>query len=212
MSNDSQENRDWEAIEVDVRAGVLSWRAMGKKHGLSHTAIYNKAKREGWERDLSGKIKQQARNKVNKALANKNDDTLTDDEKEVIEAAATAIKDVILSHRKDIDRFRTLATDMLTELEQHSKKETWDKVLKALVKNDMNTLAKLVQKMTSLPVRIKGLAELSSTLKNLITLERQAFSVDANDDDTGYGRQLTDLERSARIAALLERGRERRAG
>jgi len=41
---------DWEAVERDYRAGTLSLRELSRKHGCSHSAIANRAGREGWTR------------------------------------------------------------------------------------------------------------------------------------------------------------------
>jgi hypothetical protein len=41
---------DWLAIERDYRAGLLSLRALGQKHGCSHSTIANFAGRHGWTR------------------------------------------------------------------------------------------------------------------------------------------------------------------
>lgn len=51
---------DWEAVERDYRAGLLSVREIGLAHGVSHTAINKRAKKHGWDRDLKGKIRAKA--------------------------------------------------------------------------------------------------------------------------------------------------------
>ena len=51
---------DWEAIERAYRAGLLSIREIASAHEVSHTAINKRAKRDGWERDLSEKIQAKA--------------------------------------------------------------------------------------------------------------------------------------------------------
>ena len=47
---------DWESIERDYRAGLLSVREIAAAQGVSHTAIQKRAKVEGWDRDLKAKI------------------------------------------------------------------------------------------------------------------------------------------------------------
>lgn len=42
---------DWNAVEHDYRAGVLSLRELARKHECSHSAIANFAGRHGWIRD-----------------------------------------------------------------------------------------------------------------------------------------------------------------
>ena len=42
---------DWAAVEVDYRAGRLSLRELGEKHGCSHSTIANFASRHAWSRN-----------------------------------------------------------------------------------------------------------------------------------------------------------------
>lgn len=55
---------DWEAIEKDYRAGVLSIAAVSEKHGVSASQIKVKAKSGEWTRDLSAAIKARTKAKV----------------------------------------------------------------------------------------------------------------------------------------------------
>lgn len=55
---------DWEAIERDYRAGVLTVREISSKHGVDPSSITSKVKKFGWSRDLSGAIKKRTKEKV----------------------------------------------------------------------------------------------------------------------------------------------------
>lgn len=48
MTSAPKPNADWESVEREYRAGVLSVREIGKAAGVSHVAVLKKAKREGW--------------------------------------------------------------------------------------------------------------------------------------------------------------------
>jgi hypothetical protein len=48
---------DWEAIEREYRAGQLTVVEIGRQHGLSHTAINKRAKRDGWTRNLADRVR-----------------------------------------------------------------------------------------------------------------------------------------------------------
>ena len=50
---------DWEAIEREYRAGQLTVVEIGRQHGLSHTAINKRAKRDGWTRNLAGRVRKE---------------------------------------------------------------------------------------------------------------------------------------------------------
>jgi hypothetical protein len=48
---------DWESIEREYRAGRLTVAEIGRQHGLSHTAINKRAKRDGWTRNLADAVR-----------------------------------------------------------------------------------------------------------------------------------------------------------
>ena len=50
---------DWEAIEREYRAGQLTVVEIGRQHGLSHTAINKRAKRDGWTRNLANRVRKE---------------------------------------------------------------------------------------------------------------------------------------------------------
>ena len=50
---------DWELIERDYRAGQFAVVEIGRQHGLSHTAINKRAKRDGWTRDLTDNVRKE---------------------------------------------------------------------------------------------------------------------------------------------------------
>ena len=129
---------DWDRIEPLYRAGVRSLKDIGSEFGVSAPGILKKAKKEGWSRDLSGKIRAKAEAQVNAAAVNASVNAETKvRERDVIEANAQAIANALLSHRKDIARNRGLANKLLTELEaQVDNPEEFEKLgetLKVLI-------------------------------------------------------------------------------
>lgn len=199
---------DWERIEADYRAGLLSVREIGAAQGVSHVAIAKRAKRDGWERDLGAKIKAKAdalvtsRTVTSEVTAER---AVTD--RAIIEANAEVIANVRLSHRKDIGRARTLAMTLLEELEtQTSNRELLDELGEILGgKNDENGISDkmmaLYHAITSLPGRTKTMKDLGDTLHKLITLERDAYGIapqptttNLNVADGRKAQELTDDE------------------
>ena len=59
---------DWETLAVHYRAGIRSYKDMGAEFDVSDAAIIKKARKEGWTRDLKGKIKAKADKLVSAAL------------------------------------------------------------------------------------------------------------------------------------------------
>jgi hypothetical protein len=174
---------DWERIEADYRAGLLSLREIAGAHGITHGAINKRAKRDGWERDLAAKIKAKAdalvsRRSVSIEVAAQK--TVT--ERQIIEANASRIAQVRGEHRSDITRARTLALKMLSELEGQTDGVELLNQLGEMLRNPdergNDRLNDLYQKIISNSGRVDTLKKLSETLKNLIGLEREAYGID----------------------------------
>lgn len=192
---------DWEKIELDYRSNVKTLRQIADEHGLAHSSIAKRAKRDNWTRDLAAKIKAKSEELVNKSLANKpaNKETRIS-EQQIIDANATAITNIRLGQRKDIQRSRKIAMSLFDELEHQvgiENVENLEKLGELLRSDDdkgRDALNDLYMKIISMPGRVKSMKDLSDTLKTLIALERQAFGLD--DDNNKPVDALT---------ALLER-------
>jgi DNA-binding MurR/RpiR family transcriptional regulator len=81
---------DWEAIEKQYRAGVLTVREIARQGGVSHTAINKRAKDSGWPRDLTAKV----REAVSTGLVSTEVSSTADarrTEREIIEEAAHTV-------------------------------------------------------------------------------------------------------------------------
>src|SRR5471030_833222 len=118
MAQTEKATPDWERIESDYRAGLLSVREIASSQGMSHTAIQKRASKDGWTRDLGAKVRAKAdslvaKRQVAKVVATEKVET----ERQLVEATAQVIADVRMSHRTDITRFRRLVLDLLAEIE-----------------------------------------------------------------------------------------------
>ena len=145
---------DWEGVERDYSAGLLTLREIGEKYGISHTAIRKKAEKEDWSKDLSAKIAKEAEKKVSK-LQVSNDVSKKTTEKEIIEINAQALVNVKLNHRKSIKRVNDLVDTLFEEIEELSTHKNAD----------------------NLPVRVDMTKKLMDTLRISIDKERQAFGI-----------------------------------
>lgn len=211
----SAKSADWERIELDYRAGVKTLRQIADEHGITHGAVNKRAKRDGWERDLSGKIHAKADALVSMAaVSNGVSKEARIAETLVVEANARAIADVRLSHRKDIHRARNLTNALLDELEQQTDPETLGALRELgdlLRKPDdrgQDKLNDIYQAVISLPERSKTMKVLAESLQKLVDMERVAFSMDAQDKAAGVqdeGKKALDRMATAEILALRER-------
>ncbi len=183
---------DREKLELDYRAGLHTFREMAEVHGLSGPRIKQIADEEGWERDLGAKIRQTAAVKLSKAqVATSPEKAAT--ERQIVEQGADNIVTIVLAHRRDATRTRTLAMTMLAELEVSTKAplllhEMHDFLAKAAVGEEIPPAllnradAALGQAMT-LGNRASVLKCLSEALSKAITLEREAFGIGMGDPD-----------------------------
>lgn len=180
---------DYARIEPDWRAGIKSPKQLASEYEadtgtkVSHTAIIKHFTKLGVPRDLSQKIKDKAEAMVSQSMvAGKvSAETLAKDT-EIIEANATAIATIQLDHRKDIKRHRLLAMKLLQEIEAETDdSELFEKLGELMLSPDASgkdRLNELYHKVISTPSRIDSMKKLSETLKNLISLERQALGLD----------------------------------
>ncbi|TEU23357.1 hypothetical protein [Alkanindiges illinoisensis] len=206
---------DWKKIELDYRAGVKSLRQIASENGISDTAIRKRAKKDEWTRDLSARIQAKADDLVRKDQVRAEVRTRTTvSEREIVESNAQAIATIQLNHRKDIQRSRNIAMNLMAELEQQSGLDNADLLeqLGDLMRNEddkgQDKLNDLYCKIISLPGRAKTMKDLGESLRVLIGLERQAFNMDsANINDSvagGTGKQMSDAERAVRLSRLLQ--------
>lgn len=175
---------DWERIELDYRAGIKTLRQIADEHGISNPAIAKRAKKEGWERDLSAKIAKKAEILVSKEMVSREvskEKMLT--EQVIIDANANASATVQLRQRKDVARYQDLVNKLFDELDTISGNENAAALeqLSTLIENEAlageEALA-VFNRVSSLPSRVKVAKDLGDTIAKLIPLERAIYKMD----------------------------------
>jgi hypothetical protein len=199
---------DWEAVEMQYRAGIRSLKDIGREFGVSDAGIIKRAKRDSWERDLKAKIQAKADAKVSAALVSAEvsaEAKLT--EALVIETESTVQARIRLGHRKDIGRYRALALQLVGELEhQTDSGELYAQLFELLTdleadSEDSSAAAKerqrkrreAFERAMSLGGRTKTMKDLADTLKTLVGLEREAFGLETA--AAGDGSFIAKIER-----------------
>lgn len=191
MSDTDKQQADWERIESEYRAGILSLREIAARQGITEGAIRKKAKRLGWPRDLRRKIQQRAtdlderqqallaREKEGKALPA----TLADlREAEIIEVAARNVAVVRMKHREDIDRLRQLARALVIELQlMTGERQMLSDLAHKLAADKVisGDQVRALEKALSATGRSTLLQRLAETTKTIVALEREAYGMDA---------------------------------
>lgn len=181
---------DWEAVELHYRSGIRSLKDIGAEFGVSDAGIIKRAKRDGWTRDLSAKIKAKADAKVSAAAVSAEVSVQrAANENQIVEANAELQARVRREQRTDISRSRKLVMTLLTELELQTDNvglleqlaellyDPGEKPTKAQ-QDAQDKRMELFQKVISLGGRTSTMKSLADSLKTLVALEREAFGID----------------------------------
>lgn len=195
---------DWERIELQYRAGILSLREIAEANDnvVSDTAIRKRAKKFGWERDLGPKIMARADAMVRAVAVQPEGSQKEPDanlpanlpdipvkrapEKDTIEANALAVAEVRLRHRSDIARARDMVRKLLDELHSITDRPDLIEALEDALSDEdggeagaqrRRKLHELLAQVTGLPSRVGSIKGLAEALKNLIGLEREAWGL-----------------------------------
>lgn len=198
MANPVEENKyrkkvDWEAMRPDWVAGIKTVLQLSEEHAVSRAAILKHWAKLGVDRDLAGKIKAKADALVTRTLVT---DQVTAGarvtENEIIDANALNSAAIQINERKDISRARSVAMNLLEELEsQVVNKDLYENLGEILGSDDEKSATKLndiYQKVISFSGRTDNMKKLGETLKTLIDLERRVWKIDGDLPDPGDGR------------------------
>jgi len=166
---------DWEAIEREYRAGQLSVREIGRQYGVSHVAILKRVKDSSWERDLAPQVQEE----ITRAIVTTpeittgvtNTHTREEDEAIVKAGAERALK-VIELHRKDAKKQGEILRDLTSILRKRVPDSETTLDFDDL--KDVSTIAR----------------NASGALKNLSTIERQAYGIDLKGEGEGGGGEV----------------------
>ena len=175
---------DWEGVERDYSAGLLSLRELADKHGTKESSIRYKANQKDWTRDLSKKIEQKTNEKLRKTeLRTELRSEKAISEKEIIEVNAQAIVNIKLAHRGDIRKSKNIVNALFDELELTTDNrelfEQLGELLRQESESGQDKLNDIYKKCISMPQRIDGVKKLTDALKTMIGLEREAYDITA---------------------------------
>lgn len=203
---------DWEAVEREYRAGVRSLKDIGAEFSVSAPGIVQRAKKLGWERDLSAKIKQSAENKVNAAQVNAAvNATKLISERQIVEANASILADKVLNQREDVKRSRATVQRLWAlvdaELDHPEELKSLGELMACPDENGNDKLNDLYHAAIGLPQQIKNVKLLADAIKIMIELERKVLKIDDHPDsnDAAQVSSMNDAQRASRIAFLLSK-------
>lgn len=173
---------DWERIEVDYRAGILSVREIAKRQGVSHVAIQKRAEREGWERDLSGKIRAKADALIAKQAVVVEPTNLPKElTSAVIKENGEQLASVMLTQRRSVARAHALCMRLFDELEATTTNPELFATLGEFLREEGGDAAAkrsaAFEKVMTFTSRVDNMKKLGETLKNLVAVERDIYGL-----------------------------------
>lgn len=170
-----RERIDWETIARDYRAGMISIRAIAKKHSVSDKAIRDKAEQLGWTRDLSDRIRTETKSALLRTAEGGNDEQIVAEK--VQEGVA-----IIRTHQKAIGRGQEVCEAIMESLSARlANADELEAFIVEETKDDENTKRRAAMlKLIDLPAQAEVAQKLSNTMKTFIGLQRQAHGIDAN--------------------------------
>ena len=192
---------DWERIEVEYRAGILSIREIARRNGCSHQAIVKHAKNNSWERDLTARVQLAIKQKLAQKVTGEEEQLpkkLPMDERQLIDQAAEDVVGVVVLHRKHARKAREAVELLLEQLmdaagnrvviEEEIDKETGED--HSTARRDRMLRAVSLQSHSVISVN------LANSFKTLVAIERQAYSLDEEGPEkkSPLGEILTDLD------------------
>ena len=186
MANEQKPKRpavDWEAVEREYRVGIKTLRQIASEHGVSNPAIVKRAKRDGWERDLTAKIRDKAESLVSKQLVSAEvSKEARIAERHIVDANAEMMASVISGHHNLLTRLRGIAMLLMDRLEAELEgTDLFIQLGEMMASPDefgVDKAGDLYRKVIALPTQTDTAKKLSEMLKTIIELERKVFKID----------------------------------
>lgn len=182
MAQEKKAAPDWERIECDYRAGILSVREIAASQGITHGAINKRAKRDGWERDLSAKIRAKADGLVAKqAIVVEAPGLSKEVTAAVIKENSEQLASVMLTQRRSVARAHKLCMSLLEELEATTTNPELFATLGEFLREEGGDAAAkrsaAFEKVMTFTSRVENMKKLGETLRNLVTVERDIYGL-----------------------------------
>lgn len=217
---------DWASLEREYRIGRKSVRDLAKQFGCGPATITERAKKEGWERDLSGDVRRSVNNKlVEKAKAKaKAAPAAKQEDADAVDAAADEAVAVVESHRVDVSMARGLGKEMHARLrallddvervvlaEKQRRQDAHDEWLRMKADDRPKKQPQPMTDLQELNLRFAILDNAASIYKTLsqpiqryIELERKAYNLD-DDGPKGDLAELFELVSGSKTSSPMAR-------
>lgn len=199
MTDQAPRQINWDGIQAEYRAGNKSNVVLAASYGLSEAAIRKRAKRDGWQRDLSAAVKEATKEAlVMDAVRRVRADDQARSDQDIIDAAAEESAGIVRRHRRDIGRLADTVRVLGEQLADAAEsRERLIEIIKATSSPKAPKAAEAMRRAVSLPTHATVARDLTTAAKTLISLERQAFDLGGSEVDAGIESWLKKLEDAA---------------
>jgi hypothetical protein len=172
---------DWAACEADYRSGSLSNRQLAELYGCGESGVRDRAKRFGWQRDLSEAVRKATNAKLLRAELRSADPR---SDAQIVDDGAELRAAVIRAQRVTIGRGQKAVEELFSELEEGNKNR--DEIEAAILEETKGVgqaqRRGMMLRAVALPTRSTVLVNLANAAKTFTGLERQAFNIDVATD------------------------------
>lgn len=178
---------DWDAIYAEFRLDLYSNRELAGRHGISEAGIRKKAKKEGWCKDLSGRVKEAVRAKMVRADGEDGSRgvrgaSMRTLDAAIVDAAAQKMLSIQNRHRAQLKKLTNFAEGLMDELARIDASlaeiDKWLDEDEGRLASD-GVMAKRL-KLNSFKASV--LESLARTYHRLLPLERQSYGLDMQED------------------------------
>lgn len=199
----------WDGIWNRYITGLSTVADIAREFGVSETAIKNKAKEDGWVRDLAAQVNAEAAkitamreaaietNAKRKLIAEAQSDeklpAVNPNEQQIIEIVAERQVDIVFQERKDVAIARSVATKLYEELSgQIAEGQKLDELMAQIDEledatyNQKTHFKKKLEHIIGFGGRVDSCLKLSNALKTLIELERKVNKINDQDSEETF--------------------------
>lgn len=158
----------------------MTIRELAKQFGVSRGTIASRAKRNGWDRDLSGRVKQAATAQLlrDSAASADNKADKAKSERDLVRTAAARVVEIVRQHRGTLGQLHETARKLLGVVTRYA--DLADKQAKARTGKGRD---KFNDEMATLRAAlgvhpVAALNQLTAAVERVVGMERQAFNIE----------------------------------
>ena len=164
---------DFEKMEKLYRLGQLSIREIARQCDAQPSTVTRRAAKCHWTQDMSTIIAQRSKAAL---LSNTH---ATPPTREDVDVAVATVVQVVRSHRQDISHGRDIVALLLGQLvDVAQSRDELEGIIDQETADDKTPQRRAhLMRAIAIPAHAKVISDLSTAMKNLVALERQAFNI-----------------------------------